>query len=186
MSDDNRGAADFFGADLEKHIQDSEGAFEEQAVRQVLKKFGIDPKGWDVQLKMGERYRFPIFDEVYPGFPIRLGTRRLVARRLAADKRSKSDLAFHELKPLQLFRTEEFRKTQVYREWRALKEDQSADRRDVGLVFQSIGSRFIIHNWSAHYPALDSRLEISTEDETLFVELLDPFLKAVWDSGWRP
>ena len=192
MADESRDAASFFGrtpseaADLEVHIQRSEGNFEERAVRQLLKHFRIDPKGWDVREKMGERFRFSIFDSVYPRFPVRLGTRRLVAKRLQAEKRRKSDLAFHELKAITLFKPDEFRKTQVFKEWENLKDDQSLDGRSVGLIFQCVSTLFVVHNWD-YFNAPGIRLQWRAEDgSTLTVELFDTFLASVGDFGWTP
>lgn len=194
MSQESSSASNFFGdqsADLEKYIQESELRFEGSVVRRLLKKFGINPKGWDVKEKLGDRLRLPIFDSVYSRFPVRLGTRRLVAKRIRADKRRKGDLAFHELTPRTLFKPEEFARTQIYKEWINLKEDQSVDRRPVGLVFPCVGTPFVAHDWPWLTDAMPGiRLTWlqggpSWEGQELTVELLDTFLDAVFESGWR-
>jgi hypothetical protein len=191
MSEPDEAAA-FFGnspedsAGLEQHIQNSEASFEERAVRTLLKRFSINPSGWDVREKMGSRLRFPIFDEAYPRFPVRLGTRRLVAKRLQSDKRRKGDLAFHELKPNILFREEELRRTQLYKEWELLKEDQSVDGRPVGLVFQCVNTLFVAHDWAYEGITGIWLTVLEVRGYRMKVELYDQFLDAVAEFGWRP
>lgn len=189
MPSDSRGAANFFGdspqesEDLQRALDAKEGLFEGRAVRQLLRFFAIDPKHWDVKDKLGDRFRFPVFDEAYPRFPVRLGTSRAAAKRRRAKRRKVLDLAFHELMPIRLFK--EFKSTQVYNDWEVLKEDQSVDGRSVGLVFLCVGTLFVCHDWN-QWSRSPTTAAPHFVTGGLIVEQFDDFLAHVRFTGWRP
>jgi hypothetical protein len=196
--DDESGSAANFLADtpgdragLTAHVQASEAAFEARAVRELLKRFAIDPRAWDVREAMGgdARYRFGVFDDVYPRFPVRLGASRAVATALSAKTRRVGNLGFHEVTPAVLFDPTEFRKLRVFKEWNALHGNY-ADLRPVGLVFGVVNRLFVIHDWDAAYPEPSVALKWLRTDGGLTVEAtVEPFpqfLDKVAYHDWRP
>lgn len=196
--DDESGSAANFLADtpddragLTAHVQASEAAFEARAVRALLTRFAVDPKGWDVKEAMGgdRRYRFGVFDAVYPRFPVRLGASRAVATSLAAKTRRTGNLGFHEVTPAVLFKPDEFRKLRVWKEWTALRDDQSLDLRNVGLVFGVVNALFVIHDWYISYPRPSLALvwrRGDDSDDVVTVEPFAQFLDRVEYHGWMP
>lgn len=185
------GAASFFGnldpdkgSDIEHAVQLSEAALEKRAVHTVMKKFKLIPvMEWGT--KSERLTRFALFDESFPHFPVRLGTRRIRAKSMAAPKRRSQDLAFHEMTPAQLFRMEEFKKSQPFRRWEDLKDDCSIDNRPVGLVFPCVSTLFILHDW-AYCEAPSGSMSLHVTRPNCRVELFDVFLDTVEALGWSP
>lgn len=180
---ESSGAASFFGDDNRTDAaaarDASEAAFEERAVRALLKKFGVAPAG------ALDRLRFGPFDEAYPSFPVRLSAERIKGRALAAADRKPWQLGFHELTPATLFKPEQFAKTAVYRAWEALKEDGAVDRRAVGLVFPGVGLLYAMHDWAyGTEPPDRAFLVTQVKGHRLTVELFDSFLTRVAEGGW--